>query len=467
MQDSEGHKWDFTLKGQLSVSDSRLVLTTFALDLASPDAPVTPSIAESWLASRLTSRIRDATREYSVEELRDLDALPVSWWEKQLGGWLADFGVKIQLEGVSWSSAEADAAEADAARERDFKRVAEARRKEHDAELREVEAAAEYETRKKQIEADLDLSEQERMHQLLVLEKRHRRELLEADTEIENACREAEKAALEHEVTLAQLSQDAERMQNAEELEDLAQERHRALEQEFEGLNKTLTKLADLPEALLAQLADRDARKANAAAERIVSPEFSIPAYELAGLGFRVDRQNLIEGLRERAAHDGDVVSILKRELVTRDIGTAKVNALPVNTPLQFEFSTERGGYVTLLNVGTSGSVYLHVPNAYVSVEGTRAKGEHTYQVPGPEFLPWEQLRQRGLDYVEVGPPGWEHLAVIISDESLVAGNVLEAATAQNPFVRLRTRDISEMCHALSEAPTGSWSAGVLSFLVG
>ena len=37
--------------------------------------------------------------------------------------------------------------------------------------------------------------------------------------------------------------------------------------------------------------------------------------------------------------------------LLTDGIVTAKVKSLPVNTSLQFEFTTGKAGYVTLLNI--------------------------------------------------------------------------------------------------------------------
>ena len=137
---------------------------------------------------------------------------------------------------------------------------------------------------------------------------------------------------------------------------------------------------------------------------------------------------------------------IRKTALVTRNIGTVKVNALPIHTSLQFEFATAKAGCVTLLNLGTSGAVYVHVPNAYVGVDRARAECGRTYAVPGPEFLPWEALQQQGFDYVEVGPPGWEHLVVLISEKPVLAAGVLARSSGASPFVKLDADEIAEVC---------------------
>jgi len=465
--DKSGHMWDLHIRGTWFVSESRRFVCSAALDAVSPGMSVSNDLVQSWMIHATASRVQDAVQGNSIEDLRDRDALPARWWEKQLSNWLGEYGISLHVGEIEFTSAQASAAEAEAVRQRDLERIAQARQREREIELRETAARAEYEKRKKQIESDLNLSDQERSHQLQLLEKRHRKELIEADTQIENARREAEKAALEHEATLARLRRDVEAMKHAEERDRQADERHQAVLKELDELKFTLSRLADLPENLLAQLADRDACRSNAAAERIVSPEFGVSASALARLGFRVERQNLVEAMRHKAIADDEKVTVRKAELVTRDIGTAKVKGLPVNTSLQFEFSTQRSGYLTLLNIGTSGSVYVHVPNAYITLDHAKVDGGRSYAIPGPELLPWERLRQLGLDYVEVGPPGWEHIAVLVSDKPLINTHALARANSNAPFVKLGSGDIVGLCEKLSNAPTDTWSAGLLSFLVG
>jgi hypothetical protein len=99
-------------------------------------------------------------------------------------------------------------------------------------------------------------------------------------------------------------------------------------------------------------------------------------------------------------------------------------------------------------------------------LEKAKVNRGRSYAVPGPELLPWERLRQLGLDYVEVGPPGWEHIAVLITDRPLITSNVIERASSDMPFVKLDAEDITELCDILADEPADQWTAGVLSFLV-
>ena len=467
LRDGDGHTWDLHLRGSWAINESRRFVCSAVMDAASSNVNLSNDLVQSWISRTTNAKVLDAVRDQSIEDLRTKDALPARWWEKHLAERLAEQAISVQVAEVEFVSAEAEAAEAEAARQQDLERLSQARQRERDAEIREAAGKAEYEKEKKRIEADMALSEQERDHQLQLLERRHRKELIEADAEIANARREAEKAALEHEATMARLRQDAGAVAQAEARDKEAEDRHQAVLKEIDGLKSTLTKIADLPDNLLAQLADRDARRSNAAAERLVSPEFGVSASALAALGFRVERQNLVEALRQKAASDDEKVTIRKTELVTRDIGTAKVKGLPINTSLQFEFTTLRSGHVTLINIGTSGSVYVHVPNAYVTLDNAKVDRARSYAIPGPELLPWERLRQLGLDYVEVGPPGWEHIAVLISDRPLVNSRVLASASSDAPFVKLAAEDIAELCETLSDEPAKQWTAGVLSFLVG
>jgi len=467
--DEMGNDWDCHITGHISVNDSRQFLTSFASSIASPSIPLTPSLAESWLANHISHLVHDAisdakqSQEYTISDLKDHHALPTSWWKKRINAWFRDFGITVEINDVAWLSAQAEAAEIVATRKRDIARAMEARKHERDMKIREKDAIAQYEKRKSQIEANLKLSDSERSHQLQLFEEQHRKELLEVKEQVEAVRREAEKAAMEHEVYMARLRRETDTVKQIKERERLADERYEELLREYGELKAALKQIADLPGNLLAQLGSLDAQRANAAAECLSSPEHSISASKLAGLGFQVNRQSFVEDLRNRANTDPHEVTISKSELRCRDIGTAVVKGLPVNTSLQFEFSTERSGFVTLLNIGTSGSSSIHVPNPYIPAEHARALEGNTYRIPGSELLPLEQL---GLDYVEEGPPGWEHIVVLVSDQPLVDSSIIARADVKSPFVKLTNREFLDFYNMLMNMPAGKWSVGILSFLV-
>jgi hypothetical protein len=466
LRDDDGNEWDCRVQGTLTIVDPCRFLSDYAINIASPGIPLSTAMIESWTANVLSLLVRKSLPSdgrCSRKDLSSGNAVLVKWWQTQVPKWLNGYSINVEVTDACYESATAKTAEAEEARQRELERIARAKERERDAELQEVTKKAAYEKRKTQIEDDWRLSVQEKQHQLQLLEMRHRKEILDADLEIENVRREAERAVLEHELALSRLKGD-QSVKQAEDREREAECRHDTVLRELTELREMLTRL---PGDLLGQLAATDADRANKAAERLVSPEFNVLPGTLARLGYRVDQQGLMQSLREKALADGEPIAIRIMESVTRTIGTAKVKALPINTSLQFQFSSTKAGYVTLLNVGTSGAVYVHVPNAYVGVQGAKAERGKTYSVPGPELLPWGSLRRYGLDYVEIGPPGWEHLVVLISEKPLLSAKVLVNTSGESPFARLRMDDLQEMCDLLSEEPAGAWCAGVLSFLVG
>ncbi|GAH86074.1 unnamed protein product, partial [marine sediment metagenome] len=92
----------------------------------------------------------------------------------------------------------------------------------------------------------------------------------------------------------------------------------------------------------------------------------------------------------------------------------------------------------------TSGIIYLHIPNTYTGAREAVISAGRIYHIPGAELLPWESLRRCGLDYVEIGPPGWEHLAVIVSDEPLFEDQMIKKSIPKEPLIKL-TRDELEL----------------------
>jgi hypothetical protein len=466
LEDRNTHKWDLRMRGTWSIVDCQQFLKKHGLEAAITDSGLACQLAESWIANLLGPPVRAAVRLQSVDVLSEKDAMPVCWWEYQMPKWLGDCGVAVKIAEVQWQSAEATNWQAEQARLKDLARIEQERERQRQAELREAASKADYEREKVRIEADLSLSEKERGHQLQVLELRHRKELIQAETEIENAKRAAEKASLEHEATIARLRNDVETAKLAKIKEEESDQQHRKLAERLAEMQRVLETLAIGPENLLSQLADRDARRAHDARERVTQLS-EVTASQLADLGFAVAPQLIVQNLRDKAVADREPVVIRKAELGTRDIGTKRVKALPINTSLQFEFSTQQAGFTTLLNIGTSGSVYLHVPSAYVGPSEAKVVAGKSYMIPGSELLPWDGLQQAGLDYVEIGPPGWENIAVLISDEPIVAPRVSARSTSESPFVKLTPEEVEEFCGVLSERPPGSWSAAVLSFLVG
>ncbi len=461
VRDGDGNGWDLLLEGSCTVSDIHDFLARYGAEAITPETQISKSLLESWLAGTVQTQVKDAVVGSTIEDLRDKESLPARWWETQFNKWLSTSGLAIKITSARWESADAVRAEVERLREREMERIAGERDRQLQAELREAKVQTDYEKEKARIEADRKLSEAERTHQLQVLELRHRKELLAAETEIENARRTAEQAALEHEVAVARLRKDLESASKAETRMAEAQEQHDALAAALTKATAVLDQLGRISEPLLAQLAGRDEKVANQAAERLVSPEFGISASALAALGFGVANQALVQRLSGKQTADGKCVLLSKADLTTRDIGAAKVKALPIGRSLQFKIESRRAGYLTLLNLGTSGAVYVHVPNAMIGGRNVRIVEGKTYYVPGQELFPWE------WDYREEGPAGWEHIVGIVSDEPVIAADILSSSSIEAPIIRLTPEEVGRVCAKLEEMPSASWSSGVLSFLVG
>ena len=272
--DAQGNDWDCHLNGRLTVTGSRALLTRYAADQVDPACPLSAVMVESWVTNLLSQKVRQGLQHHSLGDVRDNE---VPWWEEWCNRSLIDYGLALDLMAVSWRSAEAEAANAEAARQRELQRIAHARQKAREAELREAQAKAEYEKERKRIAAEISLSEEGRIHEMQLVEKRRQLEQVEADARIAAARQEAERAALEHELTLARLRRDSEAMSAAEEAIQRNEERFARLFAEIEAIKAALDNLSDLPNRLLAGPPYANPQTAHAATECFVSPEFSVP----------------------------------------------------------------------------------------------------------------------------------------------------------------------------------------------
>ena len=248
LTDPDACSWDCRIDGQLTVADCRRFLQECAIAYARPETPLSERLVESWVANALTPRVRDSVRGHTGDDLKTGNSLTKSWWQTQISGWLDEYGLAVRVSDVSWRSEEKEAADEDAARQKGLSRIAQARRDERDAELREAKAKAEYESSKLQIERDLSLLKQDKTHQLALLERRYRKELSVADLEVENGRRAAEKATLKHEVDLAHLRNDAESAKQAADRQRRTEEYHRMVLQELRNMRSAFEGLAQLPQ---------------------------------------------------------------------------------------------------------------------------------------------------------------------------------------------------------------------------
>ncbi len=96
------------MAGFWTVADSRLFLEKHGLGKVTPGRPLSSDDFLRWMGATVKNRIADEVSRQTFEDLRDRDALPASWIEKQAHPVCQGCGVVVKLSGVNWQSEAAD-----------------------------------------------------------------------------------------------------------------------------------------------------------------------------------------------------------------------------------------------------------------------------------------------------------------------------------------------------------------------
>jgi hypothetical protein len=347
-------------------------------------------------------------------------------------------------------------AEAQQRLEQEAARKADIEAKRLAAELAQAEEAAR--------QAAAATAEQRELAQLRIERLRLKRD--QAEHEVTAASERAKTAQLEGQNAQLAVRQAQEDLQLVQEQRRLAEHSHQAQVQFLGDLKDEMKRLfSGFTTEVLTGLFQQNQTSAYNAANSITSHGFS--AKQLQAMG--IDTQlNFIERLQDSTVQVRK--NNLKRKLYsTRDIVTGparevEFDTLSVHEKVDFEFASPRPGYVTVINPGTSGKFWLHVPNAYRAMP--RIEGRRAYQVPGPELLPEDKLEAAGLDYYENGPAGWEYIVVIVSDEPLMETAVAGRSRDNAPLIELSPAELQGALDRLERMGRDHWAAGVARFRV-
>jgi len=460
--DARGHAWDVTLQGWWRVSNAQEFLKSYGLRAVSPASALTNDMVETRILSTIRQHVCAEVRNRPVEEQQNRDALPVMWWTENLRLWLKELeGLEIEVVNAPWESADKNQAEMEAQRLADMQAAEKASRQQEEAKLARMRLEAAHNAEKSRIENDSLLDQKRQEEELAVLETQHHKKILEAEEELANARRASERAALEHQITMARLRNNHQAEDTAVARQEEADKHHQEMMAMLAKTQELFNKRDEQREQLLKQLASQNS--AHQAAERLTSPEFGMSPQTLGLFGFKVPVQLFVDELAHKAQAEGKPVTIAKQEIQTRDIkpGNAamKAKSLKIGQSLAFTFTSRRNGYVTMLNLGTTGLTWLHIPSALCDIEAAQAQAGRYYNVPGRELFPWE------YDYYEDGPKGWEHIVVIVSDKPLIDKTILSRANPEMPIIQLSPQEVEQLRQSLA-ADEKLWSAGVLSFYV-
>lgn len=462
----EDCRWDVIFSGEIIIEDEEKYLKAYGLSYLVSQTALSAEIIQSWVNKQVEHKVRDYIDDYTLKELKEEDVLPLEWWEEKLKEWLEDCGLKVRLDDIKWESSEFENLQEEKARTEALEKLKENQKKQYEAEIDQLKNEVEYEKKKEEIKKDKQLSEMEKETRLEVLEKKHKKKRIKARKEAEKARYEAEKEKLKHEKELAELRNELEKAEENKEKMEESEDKFQQTLNQLNEMNDTLEKIADNPEKLLAKLGSGDSQEVYKASEKLKSPEFDLTPEEIENLGFEDPRQFFIDRIEDKIASDGDLVNLKKKELNTRDVMTQQVKVLEINTSLQFEINSQKSGFVTFINIGTSGAISLHIPNAYVSPKEAKIEENSNVSIPGSHLLPENELRKAGLRYVEAGPEGWEHLVIIVSDTPIISSKKLNSTFKGRPFIQIKQSELIDTYQNLTRLGKDNWTAGHLYFKV-
>lgn len=287
-----------------------------------------------------------------------------------------------------------------------------------------------------------------------------------AEHEVKAAAERAKLAELERrraELAVQQAQQDS---QDAREQGRQAEHLYQAQAQALGDLKAELKKLfSRYTSEVLSALFQPDRSAAYNAASSITADGFSAQHLRAMGINTRLE---FIERLQDSTVQVRKN-NLKRKRYSTRDLVTGPAREVEFDTlffqeKVDFEFTSPRSGYVTVINPGTSGKFWLHVPN--VKRPLPRIEAGRAYQVPSPELLPEDKLEAAGLAYFERGPAGWEYIVVIVSDEPLMEATVVARSRDQAPVIELSPAELQGALDRLERMGRDHWASGVAKFRV-
>jgi hypothetical protein len=105
---ADGFGAQMGMAGFWTVADSRQFLEEQGLGKVTPGRPLSSDDFLRWIGATVKSRIADEIARQTFEDLRDRDALPAGWIEKQVQPVCKACGVVVKLSGVTWESQAAE-----------------------------------------------------------------------------------------------------------------------------------------------------------------------------------------------------------------------------------------------------------------------------------------------------------------------------------------------------------------------
>ncbi len=479
LSDESGNHYDFQINGQIQISDAQ----TFLAMIPPASDTLSVEMLNTSLQQALTAIVDNALTQLrndfgdnnllfggKAEQSRD-------WFAGLMQPVFFKFGCKLQKDFTfHWYSREKIAAEEEKTEKKAAEKAQQRLEWERQVELERKRSRAEYEQKIKDIQADATLNNLEREKRIETAKKNLLLELTEKDHQLAAKMRDEALKEAEHEKEIARLKADTEAIKRAEEKrekieEEWAQEKkrmeilHQAIETRMESIDEQIDRIESSISAKLEEMS-RLFQKA----EWLYN--WGVRAEDLEYAGFDNHCQIFFENLEKQQEADGRVQMYMPELTIpcnaghtTRDIGCKKrPKKLKVGRELNFKITSELAGYLTVLNLGTSGRLWLNVPNSYI--KKAKIEEDQSLAMPGKGTLPWSGLDKAGLEYMEMGPGGWERMAAIVTPQPLIDTTLLYRSYPDQPLVLIERDDLRRIKKKLEQFNQNEWSAAILTFLV-
>lgn len=437
---ASGHSFDVRLAGTIRIVDVTKALDGARRIWVTNELGVT--VEEVW------SSMEDELRYLVDDSLESADLTqfeherPVSWWDREFLGWSQRLGFEIRIGRLGcWSSSLAS--------EGDQRARAERERKLADLAVQVIRSRKE--RRKAEFAIEEQEEERDRLRKRDEMEHEHELALRRREQLVELRKKEEEELRLELEHTRMQAEIQQEKLAVADlARQQVIADREQSLEEECGRVAK---RLENLPLELLY----------DAGCSEDLAWRFGLPPSVLNSSGASASNIDLIHRLVQQQSF-GKLVRVELPSLVsTRDaLAVAERHELEIGDSLRISGRTERGGFLSLVNIGTSGRCWVQIPNRLVEPEATRVDPWEAVSLPDERLMP---LGRERLDFVEGGPAGWEHIVAVVSKAPLFDLGFLEveAKSATGPFYEIPADSI---LRHLGDQNVQHWDAGVLSFRV-
>ncbi len=412
--------------------------------------PLTRQEVEAQMVELVRGDVEKEVKECQYAELTD--SLPLRFWQSALGNRLAESGIQVTLCGTPQWTSPGDVAE-DQRKHND--NVARARRELNKVALDEQREAVQF----RQTQQTLAHGEAEHSSELVqkAIIKRisGKQEVVTAELELAKQQR-----------NLAQCKEDAEAQKQAGRYWEESQSAHQKTSRQLEELNRKMQKHEQEVMYLLRQSAGSQAVTHTQVEQLISEHDFTVEDMDLLGFEDRIPLQHFRAQLRQAMVVGHRALELNMTELFSKNIGHRPVKAINWGSSLRFTFQSTRPGYTTILNIGTSGDLLLHVPNTFTSIRDARVKANSRYDIPGSHLLTLDSAGINGIrGYVQQEPRGWETLAVLVSLEPLVDEALVSRSTSDEPFVKLSSKEFEFLCTTLRKLGPDGWAVGVQSWL--